>query len=145
MQNPQPLQRSLMICNSPTGMEWEEASNGSLQNFMVLPFLKMTKLYLLVIFGRFVNKNLRHYRETRGLEIDLLIRQGQELDAVEIKSGATTSIDFFRNLVRFRDRFGAATETSPIRSHLVYGGEDSQQRSRAQVLSWRDVQRLIAA
>jgi len=88
--------------------------------------------------------DLFHYRETRGLEIDLLIKQGQELEAVEIKSGATTSIDFFRNLERFRDRFQAAAKARPIRSHVVYGGDDSQQRSYAQVLSWRDVQRLIA-
>jgi predicted AAA+ superfamily ATPase len=88
--------------------------------------------------------DLFHYRETRGLEIDLLIKQGQELEAVEIKSGATTSIDFFRNLERFRDRFQGAAKARPIRSHVVYGGDDSQQRSYAQVLSWRDVQRLIA-
>ena len=30
-----------------------------------------------------------------------------------------------------------------IRSHVVYGGDDSRQRTDAQVLSWRDVQRLI--
>jgi len=88
--------------------------------------------------------DLLHYRETRGLEIDLLIKQGQELEAVEIKSGATTSIDFFRNLERFRDRFKTAAKNRPIRSHVVYGGDDSQQRSYAQVLSWREVSRLMA-
>jgi hypothetical protein len=30
-----------------------------------------------------------------------------------------------------------------IRSHVVYGGDESQQRSDAQVLSWRHIQRLI--
>ena len=38
---------------------------------------------------------LFRYRETRRTEIDLLIDRGRELDAVEIKSGATTTSDFF--------------------------------------------------
>ena len=87
---------------------------------------------------------LFHYREARGPEIDLLIEQGEELEAVEIKSGATTSEDFFKNLKRFSERLQGAGQTHTIRSHVVYGGEDSQQRSYAQVLSWRHVQRVIA-
>ena len=55
-----------------------------------------------------VQPNLFHYRETRGLEIDLLIDQDEELDAVEIKSGATTTADFFKNLERFSDGLKAA-------------------------------------
>jgi hypothetical protein len=90
-----------------------------------------------------VQPNLYHYRETRGLEIDLLIEQYEGLDAVEIKSGATIAVDFFKNLKRFSDRMKAAGKKSPIRSHVVYGGDDSRQRSDAQVLSWRDVERLI--
>ena len=85
-----------------------------------------------------------HYREARGPEIDLLIEQGEELEAVEIKSGATTSEDFFKNLKRFSERLQGAGQTHTIRSHVVYGGDDSQQRSYAQVLSWRHVQRVIA-
>ncbi|MDY6989174.1 MAG: ATP-binding protein [Thermodesulfobacteriota bacterium] len=91
-----------------------------------------------------VQPSLFHYREARGAEVDLLIEQGQGLDAVEIKSGATTTADFFKNLKRFSDRMKGAGQTRRIRSHVVYGGNDSQQRSDAQVLSWRDVQRLIA-
>jgi len=90
-----------------------------------------------------VQPSLFHYRETRGLEIDLLIEQGEGLDAVEIKSGATTTADFFKNLERFTDRLKDAGKTPSIRRHVVYGGDDSQQRSFAQVLSWRHAQRLI--
>ena len=89
-----------------------------------------------------VQPNLYHYRETRGLEIDLLIEQDEGLNAVEIKSGATIAVDFFKNLKHFSDRMKAAGKKHPIRSHLVYGGDDSRQRSDAQVLSWRDVERL---
>lgn len=88
--------------------------------------------------------SLFHYREARGPEIDLLIEQGEELATVEIKSGATTTADFFKNLKRFSDRMKGADRTRRIRSHVVYGGDDSQQRSDAQVLSWRHVQRVMA-
>jgi predicted AAA+ superfamily ATPase len=90
-----------------------------------------------------VQPSLFHYRETRGLEIDLLIEQDEGMDAVEIKSGATAAPDFFKNLERFSDRMRGAGKKHSIRSHVVYGGDDSRKRSYAQVLSWRDVQRLI--
>ena len=100
------------------------------------------------IYKSFVHSGLRpslfHYREARGPEIDLLIERGEELELVEIKSGATTSSDFFKNLKRFSDRMKGAGKKRPLRSHVVYGGEDSQKRSDAQVLSWRHIQRLIA-
>ncbi len=89
-----------------------------------------------------VQPSLFHYREARGLEIDLLVDQGEGLDAVEIKSGATTTADFFKNLERFPARLEDAGKKHRIRSHVVYGGDDSQQRSNVQVISWRNLQRL---
>ena len=91
-----------------------------------------------------VQPNLFHYREARGPEIDLLIERGEELDAVEIKSGATTSADFFKNLKRFADRMEGAGKTHRVRNLVVYGGDDSRQRSDGQVLSWCQVQKLVA-
>jgi hypothetical protein len=87
--------------------------------------------------------SLFHYREARGPEVDLLIEHGEELESVEIKSGATTTKDFFKNLKRFSDRMKGAGKKRPIRSHVVYGGDESQQRSDAQVISWRHIQRLL--
>jgi len=80
-----------------------------------------------------------HYRESRGLEIDLLINRGDELQAIEIKSGATLSTDFFKPFSHLPERFKNTTLPKTITNHLIYGGESSQQRSQAQVLSWRDL------
>ncbi|MGD9973186.1 MAG: DUF4143 domain-containing protein [Desulfatirhabdiaceae bacterium] len=87
---------------------------------------------------------LFHYREARGPEIDFLIDQGRNLAAVEIKSGATISHDFFDNLNHFTDRMAQADDSRAVACHVVYGGETDQQRSRVRVLSWRHVERLIA-
>lgn len=87
--------------------------------------------------------SLFHYREARGPEIDLLMEHGEELELVEIKSGATTNSDFFKNLKRFSDRMKNSERPRIVQNHVVYGGDDSQQRSEAQVVSWRHIQRLM--
>jgi len=75
----------------------------------------------------------------RGLEIDLLVDRAGALDAVEIKSGETISADFFKNLGRFSDRLPETEHGGEPRCCVLYGGDVSQRRSQACVLSWRDV------
>ena len=87
--------------------------------------------------------NLFHYRETRGLEVDLIIDQGEQLDAIEIKSAATVTSDFFTNLRRFADRMGGVDDPRTIAQTLVYGGDESQQRSHVRVASWRHIKSLM--
>ncbi len=84
-----------------------------------------------------------HYREARGPEIDLVIEQGQNLAVVEIKSGATVAADFFKNISSFSQRMGLIDRPYAIQSYVVFGGEESQNRSLAQVLSWRQVHRIL--
>jgi len=84
-----------------------------------------------------------HYRESRGLEIDLLIDRGETLHAIEIKSGATASPDFFRHFDRLPERLKHTPLPANIRNHVVYGGDLTQQRSQAQLLSWRDLPELL--
>lgn len=91
-----------------------------------------------------VQPRLFHYRESRGPEVDLIFEQGQNLEAVEIKSGATVTRDFFKNLINFSDRMKLADRPYTVHPHAVFGGEDSQNRSKGQVLSWRDIRRIIA-
>ena len=88
---------------------------------------------------RAMEADLFHYRETRGLEIDLLVDRAGALDAVEIKSGETFSAEFFKNLGRFSDRMSETEHGREPRCHVIYGGDVSQRRSQARVLSWRDV------
>ena len=96
-----------------------------------------------VCVHRGLQPRLFHYRETRGPEIDLLIDQGLDLSAVQIKSGATIARDYFKNLRLFSNRMKAAGKPLTVHSHVVFGGENSQQRSDVHVLSWRDAQRVL--
>ena len=56
---------------------------------------------------------------------------------VEIKSGKTISDDYFKNLSLFAHRMDLADNSHILQPHLVYGGEASQDRSKACVLSWK--------
>ncbi len=80
-----------------------------------------------------------HFREAKGLEVDLLIEDGGQLTAVEVKSGETVAADFFRPLVRFGSNLGAKEAHLKYRPRLVYGGEASQRRTDVDVLSWRQL------
>jgi hypothetical protein len=84
-----------------------------------------------------------HYRESRGPEIDLMVDRGDVLHAVEIKSGATAASDFFKHFRNLPARLERTNLPATIQNHVIYGGEDSQQRSQAQLLSWRNTLELL--
>ncbi len=66
-------------------------------------------------------------------EIDLLLHKGGRLLPIEIKSGRTINPNFFDSLKYFQSLSGALPEDS----FLIYGGDERQQRSMANVLGWR--------
>lgn len=87
--------------------------------------------------------NMFHYREIRGLEIDLLIPHGDRLHAIEIKSAATVAQDFFKHFQYLPERIKHTTLPSTIVNQIIYGGETSQQRSMAQLISWQNVPKTL--
>ena len=84
-----------------------------------------------------------HYRESRGAEIDVLVNQGECLYAIEIKSGTTASTDFFKHFQILPDRLKNTRLPSVIHNHVIYGGEESQRRSIAQLVPWRDTPGIL--
>lgn len=77
------------------------------------------------------------WQDSNMREIDLLIEEGAQLKAVEIKAGKTISTDFTKNLYAFQNLAGAES----VQLFLVYGGDVTQPRSTLQVLPWnRSVQ-----
>jgi uncharacterized protein len=92
---------------------------------------------------RGIHPQLFHYREARGVEIDLIIEQAEGMNIVEIKSGATISGDFFKNFEHFSDRIKSIRKKGPTKNYIVYGGDNSHKRSKATVLAWSDVNQLL--
>lgn len=74
-------------------------------------------------FNRGRRSNLSFFRDSRGLECDLLYGYGDDMGAIEIKSGATVASDWFNSLSRVaRELPGIATRV------VVYGGSEQQTR-----------------
>ena len=78
--------------------------------------------------------NLFYWRDKTGREIDVIIENGTELIPVEIKSGATISSDYFKNLNYWRKLSGSK------KAFVIYNGEQNQKRSDGTaVLPWREI------
>ena len=101
------------------------------ENWVITEFLKRR-------WNAGKESNLFFWRSHGGLEVDLLLEQGQALTPVEIKSGATVSSDWLRPLHRWRELAGD-TAGRPV---IVYGGDQPQQRSDADIVPWRQLARL---
>lgn len=80
-------------------------------------------------FNRGRRSNLSFYRDSRGLECDLLYENGNGIGLIEIKAGATVASDYFSALNRVAGILPRVT-----RRIVVYGGRDSQSRSDGDVV-----------
>ena len=87
--------------------------------------------------------DLYHYRESRGLEVDLLVNRADLLSSIEIKSGGTIVGDFFKCFTPFAERISKTVLPKKIDNIVVYGGKASQQRSSARVIAWKDVGEIL--
>lgn len=79
--------------------------------------------------------NLSFWRDRSGHEVDLLMESGGRLQAIEIKSGATPTRDAMRGLEKWRQIAGDQAD----RPWLVYGGDETQERSDVKLLTWREI------
>lgn len=107
------------------------AKGALFENFVIN---EITKNYL--------NRNLTPrcyiWNVSGSNEIDLLLDQGGRLLPIEIKSGRTINLQFFKSLQYFQSLSGAL----PDESYLIYGGDEIQQRSIANVLSWKRIDQV---
>jgi predicted AAA+ superfamily ATPase len=73
------------------------------------------------------------YRDSNGIEADLVMGQGQETELWEIKSGQTYTTDSTRNLASIR-----STINLDGKNIVVYGGEGRWEQNGTQVFGWRE-------
>ena len=85
-------------------------------------------------FNRGNQANLSFFRDSKGLECDLLYPAGSGFAAFEVKSGATISSDFFRSLHRVAEVVLDITSKT-----VVYGGQARQSRSDSEVIPLADL------
>lgn len=78
--------------------------------------------------------DLTFWRDSSGIEVDLINTIGPEMHAYEIKSGCTFHPDFFNGL----NKWGKLSGTPADRLTVIYGGDDTLQTSAGRVVSFRN-------
>jgi uncharacterized protein len=91
---------------------------------------------LKTILNRKDSTKIYFWRDHRGEEIDFLLEHSSnKIHLYECKSGKTISQSFFHQL----DKLSTIIGKDLTKTFLVYGGDESQQRTNHQVLSWMNV------
>lgn len=72
------------------------------------------------------------WRDVAGHEIDMLYKKGEKFCLFEIKSSQTIMKDQFKGLTHFENTH----PTSSIAKHLVYAGNENQERNQVKIVSW---------
>jgi uncharacterized protein len=76
------------------------------------------------------------WRDNSGTEVDLILERGNEVAAVEVKSGSSVAGDSLGNLHRWRKYAQERGNFSAVHCGLVYGGETRYTRDGVDVLPW---------
>ena len=82
-----------------------------------------------------LSSDLYFWRDNNGLEADVLFEQGGRLQTVEIKSGQTVTVDY----IRAGQRSSGFAGDEAMMPWLIYGGEQSYERSGVRIMGWREM------
>lgn len=98
---------------------------GLFENMVINQFIKDG-------LNKGVSSDLTFWRDSTGLEVDLIETKGPEQHGYEIKSGSTYSGTFFDGL----KKWGALSHTPESRMSVIYGGSDEFKTSSGNVISF---------
>ena len=118
----------LLRIRSPDDLLHHSARGSVFESFVVGELLKN-------FLHRGEEPDLYFWRTSSGHEVDVLIERGEELTALEVKSGQTVAADFFQGLRAWRDLAGEPDAPAA----LVYGGGQSFKREGITVYRWSDL------
>jgi uncharacterized protein len=77
-----------------------------------------------------------HYREARGVEIDVIVETADRLLLVEIKSGMTVHSSWFRHLSELKARLRSSGDSREVETRLIYGGDQARTQEEVKVVPW---------
>lgn len=86
-------------------------------------------------YNRGLDPNLYYFRDSNKNEVDVIIKHGNELIPIEIKSAKTYTRGFIRGLSYFKK----LAEDRITRGYLVYTGEQTQMIGDVKLINYRNV------
>jgi predicted AAA+ superfamily ATPase len=102
------------------------------ENLVVLEVLKALR-------HQGLRDSLYFFRDSNGLEIDLLLEHADGVQLIEVKSSQTVTAPLFKSMRTVSELLGARVKSQ----HLVYGGDATQVRSDVQVLPFFNAGSLV--
>jgi predicted AAA+ superfamily ATPase len=102
------------------------------ENLVVLEVLKSLR-------NQGLRDPLYFFRDSNGLEIDLLLDHANGLQLVEIKASQTVSAPLFKNLRTVSTLLGDRVRSQ----HLIYGGAERQDRTGVEVMPYGQAGTLV--
>ena len=119
----------LLGIQTPDQMETHPLRGNIFETFVVAEILKS-----------FLNSGERphvyFWRDSNGIEVDILIEQGGRIIPVEIKSGKTVNGEFFSGL----EKWMALAGDMAINPTLIYGGAENYRHKGIRVMGWCDAE-----
>ena len=123
----------LLGIRAPEQLAFHAQRGALFENLVVAEFLKAQ-------LHRGLPPDLHFWRDSQGLEVDLLLERHGALLPVEIKSGQTIAADFFQSLTKWGELAGRAEHPA----WLVHGGDQELRNRNVEVVGWRGLPGLEA-
>jgi hypothetical protein len=121
----------LLGIRSPGELERHWARGALFENMIIADIIKDYQ-------NRAERPPIYFWRDSRGLEVDLLIEESGAIKAIEIKSGTTITSEFFSSLQKFTALAGRG-----VSAYVVYGGSSRITNKQTTVLPWTEKERLL--
>ena len=88
-------------------------------------------------FNQGIRPEIYFWRDRVGNEVDLIFEKGTKAIPIEIKSGKTINQSFFKGL----DNWAQLVQT-PEKGFVVYSGDRDQNGTKADILSWKNLDKI---
>ncbi len=84
---------------------------------------------------QYLHREYNFWQDSNAHEVDMLLKKHKGFNIYEIKSTQTISSSLFKEM----DRFEEIAAPAEVNKTLIYGGTENQERSRYNVLGWKNV------
>ena len=86
-------------------------------------------------YNQGIEPDLRYFRDSNGLEIDLLDYTNGQKNIYEIKSGSTFSTDYFKGIIKYSEISGVSADQCTV----IYNGGKKMETSNGRVVNFFDM------
>lgn len=106
----------LLGIDTPAQVARDPLRGGLYENLLIAEILKYQ-------YNRGLRTEMYFYRDSNGNEVDLILKKGRRLTAIEIKSAATFTTDFAKGI----ERLSKAAGNRQIEGVIFYNGSHTHQ------------------